>query len=146
MPPVLEKPLGLRCHLPQAGREIPPDAYEAANLIDGGIGIIALFFGGEALAFVEEHFILILGSLALLGLWNGRDELGAPASFDDFLGRLPVWSQFPMARRPLVRGVDDWVIEERVGHCKQYEGRNLMNYGIYRQKICSDKSKFRFNA
>ncbi len=105
MPPVLEKPLALRRHLPQSGSETPPDSDKTSNLVDDGIGVVTLLLCGDALALVEEHFILILGSLPLLGLGDGSDELGAPPGFDDFLGRLPVWSQLPVSRRALVGGV-----------------------------------------
>ena len=40
-----------------------------------------------------------LFSLALLGLWNRRDELGRTAIFNDLLGGLTLIVEFPMARR-----------------------------------------------
>ena len=100
--PVLEQSGGLRGHLPCALRPVAPLRDLLAYLVDDGGDIVLPSLGRQALALVEHHRGLGRGGLALPGLGDGGDELGAAAVLKNSLCRLPVGVEFPMATRILV--------------------------------------------
>ena len=77
--------------LPLAGvGQAAPGVYRLSHLVDDGCDVVLLRSGRERFALVKHHFFLLDCLLALLGLWNGRNELGAPAGRQDLLGGLAV--------------------------------------------------------
>ena len=63
-----------------------------------------------------ERHLGLRGSLPLLWLRDRSDEFGRPASVDDPLRWLAFLVELPVPRRPIVRRVQYWVVEKRVGH------------------------------
>ena len=118
LPPVEQQTGRFRRDAPVAGRGyVAPLVNVPPYLVHGGGDVILLLCGGQPGAFVHDELALGLArpsALARLGDW--RDELGAAAGRDDLLGRLALGVQFPMPRRILVRGVDDWLVKEAVFH------------------------------
>jgi len=60
-----------------------------AHLVDDRGRVVLLFLSGKPLALVEYEILLARALLALLGLGNGSDELGAAPFFND-LQQFPV--------------------------------------------------------
>jgi hypothetical protein len=61
MPPVYERPLGLRCDLLWIRiREFPPGFYIVSDLVDYWRRIVFLLLVGQIQGAVEEHLQLIL--------------------------------------------------------------------------------------
>ena len=118
MPPVLEQARRLRRDLPLVRvRQARATASTLlAHLVDDRRRVVLLRLGREPLALVENNSSCLRRALALLRLRDRRDELGAAAALDDLLRRLPVCVQLPVPRRALVGGVEDRVVEERIGH------------------------------
>lgn len=88
-----------------------------------------LFLCGEAQSLVEDQ-VLLRGclALALFRLGYGCEEVGAPARFQDLLGRLTLLVQLPVARRARVRRIQDRMIKERVRHieARKSSGRSAV--------------------
>ena len=117
MSPVLKQPRGFRRDLPLIGiGQGAPCIHMAAHFVDDRGGVVLLLLGRKTLAFVEDELLLLRARLALLRLWDRRDELRTAARFDDLLRRLPSVIKLPMPRRVLVGRVQDWMIEEGVRH------------------------------
>jgi hypothetical protein len=73
----------------------------SADFIDDRGGVVLLLLGREPLAFVEDKSCLC-GSLALLRLWDRRDEFGTASIVDDLLRGLPRLIEFPAPPRVFV--------------------------------------------
>jgi hypothetical protein len=118
VPPMLKQAGGFRGDLPVVQiLKATPLVHISAQLIDDRGWIVLLLLGRETFAFVKDHLDLLSRSLALSGLWNGRDELGAAPLLDDLLGRLPFFIKLPAAKGVLVRGIEDWFLKEAICHC-----------------------------
>ena len=117
MPPVLEQPRRFGRHLPLAGiGPGPPAVHMTAHLVDDRGGIVLLLLGRKSLALVENEVSAGRCLLALLRLGDRRDELSPATVFDDLLGRLALFIELPMPLWAFVRGVEDRVVKEGVGH------------------------------
>ena len=111
----VEKPCGLRRHLPLAGRQVAPRVDLRANFIDDRCEVVRLFLRRKAFAFVEVQ-LLLTAPAPLFRLRDRCDELGPPPSVDQVSGGLTRFVELPMLTRILVRRVDDRPVEERVRH------------------------------
>ena len=121
VPPVLEQPGGFRRHLPLVGiGQGPPRVHMSPDLVDDRGRVVLLLLGREALPFVEDKALSAPQLLALLRLRDRRDELGTAPGVDDLLGGLAGLVQLPVPRRVLVGGVQDRLVEERIGHAAPY--------------------------
>ena len=115
--PVPQQAGRLRGDAPMARvRQRPPPVHVATELVDDGRRIVLLGLRGNPGAIPELQRVLGAGGLAFPGLRDGGDELGPPAPVDEPVGRLPLRVELPMAGGVLVRGVDDRMGEEAVGH------------------------------
>ena len=68
---------------------------------------------------IEYQFPLVCPRillLALLGLGDGGDELGATSIFNDPVGGLPALVEFPVPGWVLVGRVQDLSFEDTIGH------------------------------
>ena len=90
---------------PLALRELPPPVHLLADIVDDGGRVVLLIPGREVRDGIEREALLGRLALPLLGLGNGRDELGGTAALKRALGRLTGLVQFPVCDRVFVRGV-----------------------------------------
>ena len=117
MAPVLEQPGGFRGDAPVIGvRQSSPLAHLLADSVDYGGVVILLGFSGKPFAFVKQQLRLFSRSLAFLGFGDRRNEFSATTGFDDFLGGLACFIQFPMSAGILVGRVQDGPFEELAIH------------------------------
>ncbi len=117
MPPVLKQAGRFRRDLPLAGvGQGAPRIHMAAHLVDDRGGIVLLLLGGEALAFVEDNLLLARELFRFFGLGMGVMNSARRRCLDDLLRGLPCLIQLPVPQRTFVGGVQDRVVEERVGH------------------------------
>jgi hypothetical protein len=114
-PPILQQPRRFGRDLPLRGRQRPPGCHGAPHLVDER-PVVLLLLRREALALVEDDFFLLDRSLVLLGLRDRRDELSAATLLDDLLRGLAVLVKLPVPCRDRVGGIQDGMVEERVGN------------------------------
>ena len=88
----------------------------AAHFVDDRSGVVLLLLRRKPCAVIENKSIMFGRALALLGLRDRRDELRGAAGFESFLRGLPILIKFPVPRRAIIRGVENRVIKEWVGH------------------------------
>ena len=120
--PVLQQTCRLGRDLPLAGvGQAAPCVNRLADLVDDGGGGVLLGLSREVQPLVKHYFALLGIPLALFGLWDGGNELGPPAGCKNLLGGLAFAVKLPVPPRAVVGGVEDWVIEERVGQ-RQFHG------------------------
>ncbi len=74
----------------------------------------------------ENHHLGLRSRLLLFWFWDRCDEVRLSAGLDDALGRLSLVIQFPMPGRLFVRRIENWLIEEWVGHVGFLDGGALL--------------------
>jgi len=120
MAPMLKQPRRLGRDLPLAGIfQRAPCVHMPTHLVDDRGGVVLLLLRRETFAFIEDEGRL-RGHLVLLWLWNRRNEFCAASAFDDLLCRLPRLVELPIPVRVVVRGVENRLIEKRIGHGFRY--------------------------
>ena len=125
VPPVLEQTGRLRRDLPLAGiGQGPPGVHVSAHLVDDRGGVVLLLLGREPLAFVEDDRLLRWRpAFRFFGFGIGVMNSARRRRLEDLLRRLAALIQLPVPRRAGVGGVEDRVVEERVGHGPVGKGR-----------------------
>src|ERR1035441_4439423 len=121
--PVLEQAGGFGGDVPLVGiGQLPPLVHILADFINDGVGVVLLLGGGNVLRLGEKDFGLLfgVGAAALLWLGDGSDEGGAAAGLGDVVGGLAVGVELPVAAGIGVRGVEDGLLEELVGHLGEW--------------------------
>ena len=136
--PVLEETGGLRGYAPVIGaRKAPPVIDASANLVNGGGDVVELILVGKAAAVVEFEAGLLRRYLGELRLGNWGNEFGTAAAAQNLVSRLAVGVEFPELGGVLVRGVEDWLIEEAILHGFLWDGLLLVlsesGWGIMRR-------------
>ncbi len=108
MTPVVEEAGGFGGDVPVgAVGEGAPGVDLGADFLNDGGWVVGLAVTGEACAVSEgEGFLIGLGFL-FAGAWDGRDVAGVAAGFDDLVGGLAGFVEFPVAGWVLVGGVED---------------------------------------
>src|SRR6266700_3965083 len=113
---MLEEPSRLRRDLPLIGiGQGTPCVNITADFIDDRSRIVLLLLGRKPLAFVE-HKSRLCSHLMLLRFRDRSDEFGTAAALDDLLRGLPSLIKLPVPDRVIVWRVQNWVVEEGVGH------------------------------
>jgi len=116
--PVLKKTLGIGRDFPVVGvGEAAPLVNVVAELVDNGRSrVVLLLLGREPFALIENYLLLPSRTLALPRLRDGRDELGAPAAFNNPLRRLALFIELPIASRVLVWRIENRPLEKLIVH------------------------------
>src|SRR5690606_17086249 len=90
-----------------------------ANLIDDRCRVVLLLLGRKPVVGVQVEASLILAAglaLPLAGLGDGRNQLGlSPSVARRLVERLAFRVEGMVPDRFLVRGIEDWLLEERAG-------------------------------
>src|SRR5205823_142752 len=72
----------------------------------------------KSLALIEDEFRLLRARLPFLGLWDRRDEFSPAARLQCFLSGLAMLVEFPLPRRPRIRGVENRMVKKWIGHAR----------------------------
>ena len=113
--PMPEQAGGFRRDAPLVGRQVAPPVDLPAYAIDNILQVLLVAGFQLPRRLVErQRRLFFRDALAFSGLGDGRNEIGGPAMLDDFLGRLSRYVQFPMAIGPLVRRIEDRLLEEKI--------------------------------
>lgn len=115
--PVLQEAGGRRGNVPVIGvRPRSPLIQLPAKLVYCRGQLVLLLLGRDAGGVLKDERLLGGWRLPFPRLRNRRDELSPAAVLDDPQRWLAVRIEFPVARRTLVGGVEDRLVEELVRH------------------------------
>ena len=89
---------------------------ELVVLVDGRRRVVLLLFAREPIALVEHHLALFRATTLPSRRGNSRDVGRRPTLADNAVRGLSVLVELPVARRVLIRRVEDGRLEEAVGH------------------------------
>ena len=114
--PVLQQARRLRRDIPLRLGRGAPDVYLPSQHVDGRRRVVLLLFGGEPLPFVDDHRCLLSPAALLPWARHGRDVGRRASLFEDTVRGLALVVEIPVARRVLVRRVENRGFEEAVRH------------------------------
>ena len=137
--PVRQEPRGLRRHAPGVRiRQLPPPVHSLADAADERGQVVLLRLGPERLRRRVEEDFLLLDALLFLRLRDRRDERDLAALGEDPVRRLAARVELPVARRVLVRGVQDRLREEcsRRRHGRLKSSAHARNARRRRGRLC----------
>ena len=118
--PVLQQARRLGRNVPLRLGRGSPDVYLPSQHVDGRRRVVLLLFGGEPLPFVDDHRCLLSPAALLPWTRHGRDVGRRASLFEEPVRGLALVVELPVARRVLVRRVENRGFEEAVRH-----GRSL---------------------